>query len=438
MNIAYLDPPYSRYFHALAARLTAEGGGRTLALLSSPAYRAYTGGDRSLVWAPGRVEDAPELPAELGHAFWGQTRDDSLRAVFWHAVVWFKQRFVEERIDLCLVFSDARPFSAAAQVAARELGVVCLYFERGAFRYCTASLSTLGLNSRFSLQRAARFDVISGLAPHEPLPRRATEPWLRLRFARFIARNLLACLWRPDRRQLQHKRYAFAPYLRLAWAQWLTEHHLQPHTPVAPTPGRTLVLVPLQLETDSQLVLHSPFAGNQEFLDFIAQRLRVMQPDALLLVKRHPMDASHYRLPDNARWVGGNLARFDAAEPLVVCVNSTVGFEAAVRGVRVLCFASSFYADAQHVVAATVADFDQRFEALRSAAPDEAAGQALKAEVLRCYQAPGDVWAFTDEDIERSAGIALQHYRSASREPIEARPRVGARLSAGASARAIA
>jgi capsular polysaccharide export protein len=413
VNVAYLDPPYSRYFHALASRLAVDGSGRPLALLSSPAYRAYAGDHDAMVWEPGRVKAAPPLPADLSHAFWGQRQDDTLRAVFWHAVAWFRERFIDARTDLCLVFSDARPFSAAAQVAARELGVVCLYFERGAFRYSTASLSTLGLNSRFSLVRARRFDGLVGLPAHERLQRRETEVWLRLRFARFIASNAVACLLRPDRRRLQHKRYAFAPYLRLAWSQWAREHHIGHAEGVHAAAGRTVVIVPLQLETDSQLVLHSPFASNQEFLDFVAERVIERVPDALVLVKRHPMDASRYRLPAGARWVGGNLARFYDADPVVVCVNSTVGFEAAVRGVRVLCMASSFYSEAAHVRLTTVEAFDTRFDDLLASRPDHEAGRALKTEILGCYQAPGDVWAFTDEDIERTAGIVGQHFATA-------------------------
>ena len=39
MNIAYLDPPYSRYFSRLARRLSERTGGSVIALLSSPSYR---------------------------------------------------------------------------------------------------------------------------------------------------------------------------------------------------------------------------------------------------------------------------------------------------------------------------------------------------------------------------------------------------------------
>lgn len=415
MNVAYVDPAYSRHFQALAGTLARRTGGATVALLSSPAYRLYTGRDRTLVWQPGVSDHLRELPPEFEHATWAPMKDPRSMAVFAHAVEWFKQRFTEERIELCLIFSDARPFSVAARLAAQDLGVVVLYFERGAFRYCTSSLSTLGLNSRFSLRRAGALPGLTGVPDDAHLSPRPTEPWLRTRFAFFILRNALACLIDRDRGRVQHKRYAIGPYLRLAWAQWLTEHHLaSEHDAALPSrKGRTLVLVPLQLQTDSQLVLHSPFDDNQQFIDFIAEQVAREAPQAVLLFKRHPMDATRYRLPPGARMIGGNLARFHAARPVVVCVNSTVGFEALVRGERVICFAPSFYSDAPGLVLATRADFGQRLAQLLASEGDAAAGRALRASVLRCYQTPGDAWAYTAQDVEATAEIALKHFRAA-------------------------
>ena len=164
MNIAYVDPAYSRHFQALSGALARRTGGEVVALLSSPAYRLYTGADRAIVWQPGTSEHLRELPPEFEHATWAPMKDPRSMAVFAHAVEWFKQRFVEQRIELCLVFSDARPFSVAARLAAQELGVVILYFERGAFRLMSSSLSTLGLNSRFSLKRAETLPGITGVA----------------------------------------------------------------------------------------------------------------------------------------------------------------------------------------------------------------------------------------------------------------------------------
>jgi capsular polysaccharide export protein len=435
VKIAYLDPPYSRYFHALAGRLAQATQGASVALLSSPAYRLYTAGDRCIVWQPG-VSEAPHAPpADYVRSGW-LAGDERSAAVFAHAVEWFKARFVEEGIECCLVFSDVRPFSLAAQAAARELGVVCLYFERGAFRFITSSLSTQGLNSRFSLRRGQ-----AELALPEPLAtysmrKRPAEPWLRLRFAWFMARNALACALQPDRGRIQHKRYALMPYVRLAVAQWWTRHHdaQADVKDLALASDRPLVVVPLQLASDSQLVLHSPFDSNQAFIDFVSDRVRAVCPQAELVFKRHPMDTRLYRLPAGGRWFGGNIARLYDHEPIVVCVNSTVGFEALIHGVRVLCFGPSFYTEAAQLLAATPEDFGERFAEALALHGDQDAGRALRAAILRCYQAPGDVWSFTDDDIQHTTALVLDHVGAARAAHTQLRPVAGDPASASAGA----
>jgi capsular polysaccharide export protein len=439
MNIAYLDPPYSRYFNALAMRLTRGGGREPVALLSSPAYRLYTGSDRCLVWTAGRSSPVHELPTNWVRSGWMSGDDDTL-AVFTHAVEWFKQRFAEEQTDVCLVFSDVRPFSLAAQTAARELGVVCLFFERGAFRFSTASLSTQGLNSRFSLREAEGSISGDSALTMDVLRRRAPEPWLRLRFAWFMARNYLACAWQADRSRIQHKRYAIGPYLRLAVAQWWTAHHdVSADTrDLALLPGRPVVVVPLQLETDSQLVLHSPFRGNQEFIGFVSERVRTVCPTAELVFKRHPMDTCRYRLPHGGHWYAGNIARLYDRAPVVVCVNSTVGFDALIHGMRVICFAPSFYAEAAHLAMATREDFAERLRSILGHRGDGDAGRKLREDVLRLYQAPGDVWSFTDADIERTAALVRCHVDAAKHARARGNFKAAAADPANASACAAA
>jgi capsular polysaccharide export protein len=415
MNVAYLDPAYSRYFHELAACIAARTGGRSLALLSSPAYRQYTMGDKSMVWTPGRSAQSRQLPPEFEKAQWAPKGDMRAAAVLSHAVEWFIERFRQERIELALIFSDARPFSVAARLAAQEAGVVCLYFERGAFRLATSSLSTQGLNARFSVERAKARGGISGLPADAPLQPRPSEPWLRLRFARFVLHNLLARARNGERRFIQHKYYDPIRYARLAWVQWRARHHHRRADPGehAALRGKRLVIVALQLPSDSQLVLYSPFETNQQFIDFVAAGVRAVAPDAMLLLKRHPMDASHDHLPNGARWVEGNLARFDGARPVVVCINSTVGFESLVRGLRVICFAPSFYSDAPALVQATRASFSACLRQLLDRDGDAEAGPLLRADMLRWYQAPGDSYAYTHEDIEATAGIVLEHLGAA-------------------------
>jgi capsular polysaccharide export protein len=414
-NIAYLDPPFSRYFHRLAARLSRRLDADVLALLSSPAYRVYAASDRSLVWPGGKVPNPPALPPDSAHAVWSQTDDEEFRAVFWHAVAWFREQFRANNIGLVLIFSDARPFSLAAEVAASELGVRWIYFERGAYRFCTASISTTGLNGRFSLRGVCKDSTILGAGPDDDLHRRPLERGLKRHFARFIFANAWASMRHSELRRLQHKHYALGPYLRLQWMQWWAEW-------LAPYQDRRLrlsadaptVVVPLQSPSDSQLQLYSPFDGNQAFLDFVCAEVRRVAPNAQLIVKRHPMDVRRYTMPPGAVRVIGNLARFFVRDPLIVCVNSTVGFEAAARGMQVICFGRSFYAEGDFVTLATPQDFGRHVVERLGHPRDPVAGRSLRDAVLRWYQAPGDAWAFTKDDLDRTVQIIEEHCAAAA------------------------
>lgn len=417
MNFAYVDPPYSLHFHALGQRLAAATGGRAVALLSSPAYRLYTGSDRTLVLRREPTERADRVPATFERMPWSQPLG-AQAPLFAQTVQWLKARMAEEDVGFCLVFSDVRPFSAAVQVAARELGVPCVFMERGAFRLRTSSLSTQGLNARFRLMQARLGEPIDGLQSLKGVTRRPGEPWLRTRFLLFMLSNLLAFSVQPWRAALQHKTYRLNHYVRIALRQIANARHDRavdadagPRLPPGPR-----LLLPLQLESDTQFVLHSPFNGNQELLDFVVEKGREAVPGAVVLVKRHPMDVRRYRLPAGAHWVEGNLQRYFAGSAAVVCVNSNVGFEAAVAGKRVLCFGDSFYTEDALVARVGTDDFVERLRAAVHAGDDAEAGDALLSDVLRLYQAPGDVWAYTDEDLEATARIVLQHVAAARAE----------------------
>jgi capsular polysaccharide export protein len=418
MNVAYLDPPYSRYFQELSAHLRQRTGGSSVALLSSPAYRMYCGGERSLVWNGGEIEPGCAVPSAFARAEWAQTAPERFARVLAHAVEWFKVRFRDEKINVCLAYSDARPFSLAAHIAAQQSGVVCVYFERGAFRYRSASLSTQGLNARFDISAARRQQGITGMSEADLGALRPAEPWLRLRFAVFLVRNALACAINEKRRPMQYRRVDVVDYARIAFNQFLSKLRFPsgpddallnrtPHGTPAPA-----VLLALQLQADSQFVMHSPFRSNQELIDFVVPRIVAEMPGAEVLVRKHPMDTGAYRVPAGARQFNGDLHRCYERTQMLICVNSTVGFEAATLGKTVLCFGEGFYTRDPHIVNVTPDTFSAQLRTALLRCDDPAAGQALKAEVLRYYQSPGDVWAYTNEDLQATAAIVLQHVRA--------------------------
>ena len=216
----------------------------------------------------------------------------------------------------------------------------CLYIERGAFRMRSASLST---NARFSLEQARSL-------------RRPIEGMLRRRAGRrtragAVAQAALPALPRrqrgglrgaPRRRFLQHTRFALMPYARWRWRSGWTAHH----TPRNQGDARLGLEVvarsrrcrcrPIAVQT-ALAIRRQPGAARLRRPAGAPRRARRAR------ARQTPSDGQR-ALPsaEGARGMGGNLARFYRHNPLVVCINSTVGFEAVTRGVPVICFGPSF------------------------------------------------------------------------------------------------
>jgi capsular polysaccharide export protein len=127
------------------------------------------------------------------------------------------------------------------------------------------------------------------------------------------------------------------------------------------------------------------------------------------------MDVRSYLLPPGARFIHGNLARFYPGASCVICINSTAGFEAAIHGKPVICFGSSFYTSDAHISRTTRERFEEDLLKAVRRRDDPEAGAALKAAVLNQYQVPGDVWAYTEEDLRATVGILLQHLEGVER-----------------------
>lgn len=412
MKIAYLDPPYSRYFRELARRLNAVDGGSRVALLSSPAYRQYIGNDPWRLWSPGEAQGNWHLTDTIERTMRDEAHRPEFQPFFDHVVQWFMHVLAAEKVELCLIYSDARVFSAAAAIAARELGIPCIYFERGAFRYCTTSLSAIGLNGRFNLEKAIQQPIEGSSATHDLTPR-PIEPWLRRRFALFLARYSWSCKLSPRRKMLRPQSLKFRHYVRLAVKQVRAFARARLIRTELPPRGVPVVFLPLQLSADTQVRLYSPFRSNQALIDFVVAGVRRVLPDAVVLIKKHPMDLIDYRIPEGAEVVMGGVLRFIKRAVAVVCINSTVGFEAATEGKPVLCFGSSFYSKSPCIFMVTPDDFDDRLRAALERGDDPDAGAELHEQVLRYYQAPGDVWAYTDADLDATARLVLQHAQAA-------------------------
>ncbi len=112
------------------------------------------------------------------------------------------------------------------------------------------------------------------------------------------------------------------------------------------------VFVPMQVETDSQLILHSPLVGSDmaRFVEVCRQAVVEVAPACRLVVKLHPanlgkIDYSELarRYPDVVFLKGGEIGELIKNSEAVITINSTVGFEALTYYKPVLTLGNCFY-----------------------------------------------------------------------------------------------
>jgi capsular polysaccharide export protein len=167
------------------------------------------------------------------------------------------------------------------------------------------------------------------------------DPARESRFERLVAEAAEGLA--PDERERAERLVA-----RLV-AAGLSKYNLAGGIPPLPE-GRRRILVPGQVEDDASIRLGA--VGEVRTNRALLEAVRKANPDAAILWKPHPDVEAGLRpgaVPDAGRWADAVLDRAGAAEALAAAdevwtMTSTMGFEALLRGKRVVCLGQPFYA----------------------------------------------------------------------------------------------
>ncbi|WP_186198081.1 capsule biosynthesis protein [Burkholderia gladioli] len=261
---------------------------------------------------------------------------------------WYVELVARERITDIVMFGDCREVHRPLHPIAEQYGLRVHVFEEGYVRPHWITLESHGVNGRSRMPR----DPAAYLRLREYTP--AAEPGeptgynLYERVFHDIsyrgANALLA--WRFPRYRSHRPRNGFVEYGGLAFRALLQGRHRRQAERVTRElfdAGLPYYLFPLQLNSDAQIVVHSPFEGVRDAIDYVVRSFARHAPrDAILLIKNHPLDTGmieyHRFALSIAREAGiGERIRFINSGHLptllersrgVVVVNSTVGLSA--------------------------------------------------------------------------------------------------------------
>jgi capsular polysaccharide export protein len=272
-------------------------------------------------------------------------------------------RLDEWEVTDIVLFGDCRPLHIAAIEVARACGIAVHVFEEGYLRPNWITLEQCGVNGHSTLSRDPTWFRETAID---------TPPWDggRTIIDRFSIRAVNDVLYHAARWLLVglYPRYRshllWHPFVE--YLGWLRRFALAPlRQRRAAANSRTLAeadrpyyLFPLQLDSDSQIRVHSPFVGMAEALNVvIGSFARYAPPEIRLVLKEHPFDVGIVNLRRVTRRLAARLGIADRVvylersklEPLihrsrgVVTVNSTSGMLALAAGKPVIALGTSIY-----------------------------------------------------------------------------------------------
>ncbi len=325
----------------------------------------------------------------------------------------FKELLQDHHVDCVVLFGQSRLYHHAAINLCKSIGLPVVVLEEGYFRPGYITMELGGVNGFSETLSRYVWRPEREAAPIAP----DITPHHFQKMAWQASRHYQA-LWdaRHEFAHYQHHRISQPSFYAGYWIRsWLRKlKHLRPSRQLqqqlfarkAQTP---YFFVPLQHDGDAQIVHHSDFADNAEFVLRVMRSFAHYAPaNSRLVFRQHPQVRGG---PGHGELIAGmaqelcighrvhhmvegdtpDLAQHAAG---VVVINSTVGLQALERGAPLMVLGQALYKQPQLTFTGTLDDF---WEQARPACP--ALTQRFLAQMKNLTQAPVSVYALGSEPI---------------------------------------
>ena len=267
-----------------------------------------------------------------------------------------------ETVTDIVLFGDCRPYHRVAISLAAHRRIQVHVCEEGYIRPNWITIERGGVNGYSSLPRDP--ETIRALAAELPEPIEASFQGSFARRALWdVSYNLANMLGRPvyigyRRHRPNHVLVEYAGWFKRLSRRKRTVAHAEAEAAKALGHPGGYYLVPLQLDSDYQIRVHSRYAVLGEFLDEVFSSFaKHAPPEPELLVKVHPLDnglinrpaqvaelAAKHGIAGRVRCIeGGHLPTLLEHTLGVVVVNSTVGLTAVEVGRPTLALGTAIY-----------------------------------------------------------------------------------------------
>ncbi len=315
-------------------------------------------------FAKGDLDDVCRFTHGLSHYHGGLASNDYYGRIANHYGAEIHKLLQSSTFDSAVYFNGRlNLFIACLDMVAKQNGIPRLVFEQGLFRPDWITIDGNGVNHRNSIQSCSQlfsdeafcyqqrdlFQDIRSVLPidRDSIPnikRRASLPSLLRAYASS---------------KLQPRRNIFlrnAENRDLLESALLSGKRKPPKPPVSGDLNASeahdvrYLFCPFQVETDTQIVLHSPWISRmRELVDVlcsVVDRLNESGIKAHVIFKGHPLSPVETTVSHPFVSVADHLSVpeiFELYKPVVVTINSTVGIEALDAGIPVVTLGDAFF-----------------------------------------------------------------------------------------------
>ncbi|NUX58113.1 capsule biosynthesis protein [Paraburkholderia youngii] len=339
---------------------------------------------------------------------------------------WYVSQMKVGNFTDVIMFGDCREIHRPIHPIAQTLGLRVHVFEEGYVRPHWLTLEQHGVNGRSQLPRdPAWYLGQRRFTPSSPAGKPTGYNLFERAFhdIRYRAANTVYAPRFPHYRS-HRPRNGFFEYAGLATrALHQRQHHKDSGrvTRELLDAKKAYYIFPLQLNSDAQIVVHSPFSGIREAIEkVLGSFARYAPADTWLVIKNHPLDtglidyrshteqlARNLGITDRLRFIdAGHLPTLlDNARGAVV-VNSTVGLSALHHRRPLIALGTAIYSMPGLTWQGSLDDFW-----LHSEQPDMSLYQAFLDYVIHHTQINGDF--YTKTGIAMAVAGAVQRLEAA-------------------------
>ncbi len=267
----------------------------------------------------------------------------------------------ERAITDVILFGDSRPLHIAARALCADLAIPVHVFEEGYLRPDFVTLERGGVNGHSPLPRSLAA-VRAAAATLPPIPELAAVPAAFGRRAVEASRyHAFSILMRPRFPRFRGHRPVSALAEGLGWLRRFAgagAENRRTERALDAIKNRPYFVMPLQLDADSQLRIHSPYGAMAPALaQVIASFARSAPADTVLLIKQHPLDpaltdwrqlcdtlGAAHEIADRLVFIErGDIGDIVGNSRGLVTINSTTGTLALAAGIPVKVLGHAIY-----------------------------------------------------------------------------------------------